>query len=121
MAEVDGSGTNSAAATEPCYFSAQLDAIIFTDSTCNVLIPPRPRMPRPLPVSPVLVPLDVSAPVETVPLPAVAQRFQRQYDDGADPEPFEFEMPGLEAGREPFTHFRSVAVAHSLLGEVAPA
>lgn len=53
----------------------------------------------------------------TLPLPALAQHWQKQYDDGQQVQPFEFEMPGLEPGREPFTHFRSVAVAHALFGE----
>lgn len=46
----------------------------------------------------------------TLPLPSVAQRFVRQFDDNRTVEPFEFDMPGLEPGKLPFTHFRSVAV-----------
>jgi hypothetical protein len=53
----------------------------------------------------------------TLPLPPVAQSFQKRFDAGKPVEPFEFEMPGLEPGVEPFTHFRSVAVAHALFGE----
>lgn len=52
-------------------------------------------------------------------LPEVAQRFQRKFDDDQTPEPFEFDMPGLEPSAEPSTHFRSVSVAHALFGEVA--
>lgn len=52
----------------------------------------------------------------TMRLPQRAQHFQKQYDDKKTPEPFEFEMPDLKPGVEPFTHFRSVAVAHALFG-----
>lgn len=65
----------------------------------------------------------------TLPLPLEAQRFQKRYDDLPPrssaprdtkwPEPFEFEMPELEPGVEPLTHFHSVAVAHALFREVA--
>jgi hypothetical protein len=64
----------------------------------------------------------------TFPLPIEAIRFQRQYDDLPPrksaprdmkwPAPFAFEMPDLEPGVEPFTHFRSVAVANALFGGV---
>lgn len=53
----------------------------------------------------------------TLPLPAIAQSWQKRFDDRKPVEPFEFEMPGLYPGVEPFTHFRSVAVAHALFGD----
>lgn len=47
----------------------------------------------------------------TLALPASAQRFQRQFDDNRlQAQPFEFEMPGLEPGVLPFSHFTSAPV-----------
>ena len=46
----------------------------------------------------------------TLELPQVARNFQKQFDDGQTPGPFAFEMPDLQAGVLPFTHFHSVAV-----------
>jgi hypothetical protein len=48
--------------------------------------------------------------VTELPLPAVAQDFQKLFDDGDTVAPFEFEMPELTAGVLPATHYRSAAV-----------
>lgn len=46
----------------------------------------------------------------TLPLPPVAQRFQKAFDGRQPVVPFEFEMPGLVRGITPCTDSPSVAV-----------
>jgi hypothetical protein len=46
----------------------------------------------------------------TFPLPPAAQRFLKAFDRHILVQPFVFEMPALQPGVQPFTHFQSVPV-----------